>query len=125
MPHDPWVSVPSLPHSTRMRLPPRPYSTCSRFFLGSLSQATSRSTSQALAMASMMRYVHPSPRSIALDHGAMAPLRIDFLPSGITSSGSTSCRVPRPLHELHIPSGELNEKLCGDSSGNDCPQHVR
>ena len=37
--------------------------------------------------------------------------------SGTTSAGSISGFVPSPLQSGHMPSGELNEKLCGESSG--------
>jgi hypothetical protein len=57
--------------------------------------------------------------------GAIAPARIDKLPSGITSSGSTSMRVPSPLQELHMPSGLLNENDWGLRAGKLCPQHMR
>ena len=64
----------------------------------------------------MIRNVQPSPRSMDVFHGAIAPPRIEHDGSGTTSSGSISIRVPSPLHAGHIPSGELNEKLCGPSS---------
>ena len=68
-------------------------------------------------MASMMRKVQPSPRSMELRQGAMAPARMERAGSGMTSSGSTSMRVPRPLQALHMPSGLLNENDCGLSAG--------
>ena len=45
----------------------------------------------------------------------------------MTSSGSTSKRVPRPSHRSHAPYGELNEKLRGASSSKLRPQceHAR
>ena len=98
MPQLPWLSLPSLPQVTRMRLSPRPYSTCWRFLALSFEKGASKSTLQAFAMPSMIRKVHPSPRSIAEAQGAIAPSRIDKLLSGITSSGSTSSLVPNPLH---------------------------
>ena len=39
-----------------------------------------------------------------------------FERSGITSSGSISRRVPRPVQAGHAPWGELNEKVRGSSS---------
>ena len=51
--------------------------------------------------------------------------REDSVLSGTTSSGSTSMRVPRPWHAWHMPSGLLNEKLCGLSSGKPRPQQLR
>src|SRR5437764_1137619 len=58
-----------------------------------------------------------------LDHGAMAPSSIDRSASGMTSSGSTSRRVPSPSHVGHAPYGELNEKLRGASSSNEMPSY--
>ena len=57
-------------------------------------------------------------RSITLAQGSIAPSRTLFDGSGTTSSGSISGFVPSPLQSEHMPSGELNEKLWGDSSGN-------
>jgi hypothetical protein len=42
--------------------------------------------------------------------------------SGMISSGSACSLSPRPLHSTHMPSGELNENDCGDSSGKPMPQ---
>jgi hypothetical protein len=61
--------------------------------------------------------VQPSLRT-TFAHGSIAPSRTLFDGSGTTRDGSISGLVPRPLHSGHMPSGELNEKLCGDSSGN-------
>ena len=36
--------------------------------------------------------------------------------SGIINSGSNSILIPRPLHSLHAPNGELKEKLRGSKS---------
>ena len=60
-------------------------------------------------------------------HGAIAPSSIDRSSSPMTSSGSTSKRVPRPSHRSHAPYGELNEKLRGASSSKLSPQceHAR
>src|SRR4051812_10912502 len=95
------------------------------FFLPSLCQGVSRSTLHALATASAIRKTQPSPLAIAVAQGAIAPPRIDSLALGTTSASSTSCLVPSPLHAWHMPSGLLNEKLCGESSGKLCPQQVR
>jgi hypothetical protein len=59
---------------------------------------------------------------MTLPHGSIAPARTLFDGSGTTSAGSISGLVPSPLQSGHMPSGELKEKLCGDSSGNPCPQ---
>src|ERR1700722_4687796 len=125
MAHVPWFSLPCLPHLTPLRAPLAPYSTRLRLDSDSLLQGVSRSILKARAIPSTMRAVHPSPRSIAPAQWAMAPCRIDFLRSGTSSCGSISSRLPSPLHDGHIPSGELNEKLCGDSSGGATPQHAR
>ena len=55
-------------------------------------------------------------------HGMIAPSRIDFVLSGITRSASNSIFTPRPLHVLHMPNGELNEKDLGSSSPTVSPQ---
>ncbi len=109
----------------RIFLPSTPYMTCCFFFALSFEYGVSRFTPTALAMPSMTRKVQPSPLSMAPFHGAMAPSRMDRRGSGTTSSGSTSTRVPRPWQSGHMPSGPLNEKLCGLSSGNAWPQHMR
>src|SRR3970040_3011907 len=49
-------------------------------------------------------------------HGTIAPSKIDLLLSGITRSASNSIFIPKPLHALHIPNGELNENVLGSSS---------
>ncbi len=54
--------------------------------------------------------------------GFTAPSFTDSSGFGTTSAGSISMRVPRPEHSGHIPCGELKEKSCGDSSGNEIPQ---
>ena len=46
----------------------------------------------------------------------MAPSPRVALGSGITSSGSTSMRVPRPWHSGQAPNGELNENDRGSRS---------
>ena len=55
-------------------------------------------------------------------HGTIAPSNRDFVLSGITKSGSNSIFTPRPLHALHEPKGELNEKVLGSSSPIVTPQ---
>lgn len=45
--------------------------------------------------------------------GAIALSASERPGSGITSSGSTSMRVPSPSHSAQAPNGELNEKLRG------------
>ena len=47
------------------------------------------------------------------DHGATAPSRSVRSTSGTIRSGSTSLRVPMPVHSGQAPNGELNEKLRG------------
>src|SRR3712207_8652511 len=49
-------------------------------------------------------------------HGAIAPSPSDFSGSGTTSSGSTSLRVPMPVHSGQAPKGELNENDRGSSA---------
>ncbi len=55
--------------------------------------------------------------------GTIAPSRIDFVLSGITKSGSNSIFIPKPLHVLHIPNGELNENVLGSNSPIVTPQN--
>ena len=71
----------------------------------------------ATASSSRLKYMPLGP-----DHATIAPSAMLRDPSGTTSSGSTSYRVPRPSHVGHAPYGELNEKLRGASSSNDSPQ---
>ncbi len=52
-------------------------------------------------------------------HGATAPSPSDFSSSGTISSGSTSSRVPSPVHSGQAPNGELNENDRGSSSSID------
>ncbi len=47
----------------------------------------------------------------------IAPPPRALLGSGITRSGSILSAVPRPLHDLHMPSGELKLNDCGSNSG--------
>ena len=96
------------------------------FFLPSFFHGVSRSTLHALATASAMRKTQPSPRAIADAQGAIAPAADrERGVVGTTSAASTSCCVPSPLHAWHMPSGLLNEKLCGESSGKLWPQQAR
>ena len=48
--------------------------------------------------------------------GWIAPSASERSSSGTTSSGSTSLRVPRPVHSGQAPNGELNENDRGSSS---------
>src|SRR5437588_6757011 len=50
------------------------------------------------------------------DHGLTPPSKMLFDLSGIINSGSNSIFIPRPLHFLHAPKGELNEKVRGSKS---------
>ena len=71
-----------------------------------------------------MRDVDASHGEFAPDlaHGTIAPpARLCDL-SGITRSGSTSRRNPRPVQVGHAPYGVLNEKLRGSSSAIDMSQ---
>src|SRR5262245_13308884 len=108
---------------TVTRLSPVPLGSTSRCAGVSLFHGLSRSILNAFASALTMLVVQPESFAIASPHTATAPSRIDLLGSGTTRSGSAAWRSPRPLHSTHMPSGELNEKLCGDSSGNPMP-HV-
>ena len=53
---------------------------------------------------------------VPADHGWMAPPPSEAAPSGTTSSGSTSLRVPSPVHSGQAPNGELKENDRGSSS---------
>src|SRR5919108_5906843 len=71
----------------------------------------------------------PTSRSIAdrnvakcPDHGLIAPSSMLFDLSGIINSGSNSILMPRPLHSLHAPNGELNENVRGSKSPSEIPQ---
>src|ERR1700730_1044087 len=44
--------------------------------------------------------------------------------SGTTASGSTSMRIPSPVHAGHAPCGLLNEKLRGAGSSIEMPQYT-
>ena len=44
--------------------------------------------------------------------------------SGTTASGSTSMRMPRPVHAGHAPWGLLKEKLRGAGSSIEMPQYT-
>src|ERR671925_1314146 len=54
-------------------------------------------------------------------HGLIAPSSMLFDLSGIIKSGSNSILMPRPLHFLHAPNGELNEKVRGSKSPSEIP----
>src|SRR5919202_2900521 len=56
------------------------------------------------------------------DHGLIAPSIILFDLSGIIKSGSNSILIPKPLHSLHAPKGELNENVRGSRSPREMPQ---
>src|SRR3712207_5421305 len=60
-------------------------------------------------------------------HGATAPSPRLFSGSGMTSSGSTSLRVPMPVHSGQAPKGELKENDRGSRASNDRPSstHAR
>src|SRR5665213_2834689 len=49
---------------------------------------------------------------------------MERLPSAMIRSGSTSSLVPRPVHSVHAPKGELNENERGSSSSNDRSSYV-
>ena len=63
----------------------------------------------------------PSPRCIDAAHTPMAPSLIDSCGAVTTRSSSISGRDPSPLHSVHAPIGELNEKACGVSSSKEIP----
>src|SRR5919201_6428667 len=54
--------------------------------------------------------------------GRIAPSIMLFDLSGIIKSGSNSIFMPRPLHSLHAPNGELNENVRGSKSPREMPQ---
>src|SRR5215510_11516279 len=56
------------------------------------------------------------------DQGLMAPSSMLLDLSGIIKSGSNSILMPRPLHSLHAPNGELNENVRGSRSPREIPQ---
>src|SRR5215510_10125471 len=117
--HSPVECRPS--HATVTRLSPVPLSKMSRCLSPSLFHGLSRSILNAFASALTMFVVQPESFAIDSPHTATAPSRIDRDGSGITKFGSAAKRSPRPLHSTHMPSGELNENDCGDSSGNPMP----
>src|ERR1700736_2402334 len=45
--------------------------------------------------------------------------------SGTTASGSTSMRMPSPVHTVQAPCGLLNEKLRGAGSSIEMPQYTQ
>ena len=77
---------------------------------------------KALASALTMLAVQPESLAMESPHTATAPSRMLRVGSGTISSGSACSLSPRPLHSTHMPSGELNENDCGDSSGKPMPQ---
>src|ERR1043165_2066338 len=117
--HSPVEWRPS--HATVTRLSPVPLSSTSRCLSLSLFHGLSRSILNALASALTMLVVHPESLASDSPHTATAPSRSERVGSGTTRAGSAAIRSPRPLHSTHMPSGELNEKLCGDSSGKPMP----
>src|ERR671922_1066470 len=71
----------------------------------------------------------PTSRSIADRNVAKCPVHGFIAPSsklldlsGIIKSGSNSILMPRPLHSLHAPNGELNENVRGSKSPREIPQ---
>ncbi len=54
-----------------------------------------------------------------LDQGPIAPSARVIDGSLTMSSGSTSIRVPRPVHSGQAPNGELKENDRGSSSSNE------
>ena len=46
--------------------------------------------------------------------GAIAPFKILKFLLGIIFDNDTSLYLPKPLHELHAPFGELNENFSED-----------
>ncbi len=62
---------------------------------------------------------------IELAHGATAPCARLFSGSGMTRSGSTSLRVPMPVHSGQAPNGELNENDRGSSASKDSPSSTQ
>src|SRR3712207_3996416 len=116
-PKTPWLVEPSLPHFTETFSPWRPKRSFFWRSFGMSFHGVSRLTLHALAAALAMLKIHPSPRAIADCHGTMAPPRMVSVLSTTTRAGSISARVPSPLHDGHMPSGELKENDCGESSG--------
>ena len=53
--------------------------------------------------------------------GAIAPLRIESVLSGISLSRFTSSITPKPLQCGHIPFGELKENIFGSGKGYEIP----
>ncbi len=66
--------------------------------------------------------VQPSPRSIPLAQGSIAPSRMVRDGSGMMRSASISARVPSPWHSVQEPCGLLKEKAWGASSPKEMPQ---
>src|SRR6185312_13888236 len=108
-------------HSTVTRLSPVPCIKISRCFSASLFHGLSRSILNDLASALTMLVVQPESFATESPHTATAPSLIERVSSGTTSAGSAWSFSPRPLQSTHMPSGELNENDCGDSSGKPMP----
>src|SRR3712207_1054563 len=62
---------------------------------------------------------------IEVDHGAIAPCARLFSGSGTTRSGSTSLRVPMPVHSGQAPNGELKENDRGSIASKDSPSSTQ
>src|SRR5688500_20219070 len=62
---------------------------------------------------------------IELAHGATAPWARLFSGSGMTRSGSTSLRVPMPVHSEQAPNGELNEDDRGSRASKESPSGIQ
>ena len=85
--------------------------------IASGSSATGVSTLSPIASSTPPRILkYQLPFVVARCQGAIAPSAIDFDRSGITSAGSTSIRLPRPVQAGQAPWGLLNEKLRGSIS---------
>src|SRR5512140_498879 len=120
MPSNDVLYVPVRPPSLQRMLivsSPEPLSSRSLTSRGRSFQGLSSGTLKDCDSDSIIRNVQPPCFSSACVHGSTAPPRMDLLTSGTIRSASISGRVPRPLHSWHMPSGLLNEKLCGASSG--------
>ena len=127
-PHRPRAAaVLALPTSTLTRLSPVPYSSTSRCFAASASSTACRASMLEL----LARARSTMLRRPALSLPARVAPRLDRAVARSTASGRgrrgrdrPRCCAPRPLHSTHMPSGELNENDCGDSSGKPTPQRA-
>src|ERR1051325_11070915 len=116
MPSKLVLYVPVRPPSLHLMLivsSPEPLCSRSRVDCGRSFHGLSSGTLKDCDSDSIIRNVQPPCFSSACVHGSTAPPRMVLLLSGTIRSGSISGRVPRPLHSWHMPSGLLNEKLCG------------